>query len=196
MKEDHDSLKSLDSKLPVPCIRCGLIYEISQQYCGDSCCPKNEKVCRNCGSDPYNPKTEYCPTCGGFVVDSDPTCYDPECYYKKVNSIISLELYYDKEVHTDKKEVPFKYNEKALIEELQKYVEGTYKQHYVGEDNIQSLDLIFSAGHGIGFCIGNNLKLAARYGKKAGFNRDDLLKMAHYAILLMYLLDKQNSKGK
>ena len=86
--------------------------------------------------------------------------------------------------------VDFKYNEGALLDELRAYVEKTYTQHYVGKDNVQSLDLIFSAGHGEGFTVGNVLKYGARYGKKGGKNRDDLLKILHYALLLLYVHDE------
>src|SRR5260221_318676 len=94
-----------------------------------------------------------------------------------------------KEIQTTKYQVPFKYNEAAILKEFADYVAGTYDGHYIGEDNIQSLDLIFASGHGIGFATGNILKLGARYGKKEGYNRKDLLKIAHYALLNIYLLD-------
>jgi hypothetical protein len=89
---------------------------------------------------------------------------------------------------------PLKYHEAELLSELTTYINGTYDQHYIGNDNIQSLDLIFATGRGEGFCTGNILKLGARYGKKDGFNRKDLLKIAHYALLNMYLLDKEQNK--
>ena len=43
-----------------------------------------------------------------------------------------------------------------------------------------------AAGHGEGFCIGNIVKYALRYGKKEGRNRKDLLKILHYGIMLVY----------
>jgi hypothetical protein len=88
-------------------------------------------------------------------------------------------------------EKKFKYNESKNITEFKNYVINTYRGHYIGRENIQSLDLIFATERGEGFCIGNILKLAARYGKKGGKNRADLLKILHYALLTMYLLDKE-----
>ena len=38
-------------------------------------------------------------------------------------------------------------------------------------------------GHGTGFCMGNILKYAQRYGKKEGRNKNDLMKVIHYAII-------------
>lgn len=88
----------------------------------------------------------------------------------------------------------YKYHEPELIAEFSKYVESTYNQHYVGEDNIQSLDLIFAVGHGPGFCSGNILKLAARKDKK-GQGHSDLLKIMHYAMLLLHLELKEKEKN-
>lgn len=96
------------------------------------------------------------------------------------------------------KQSNFKYDEDRLINELKAYVQSTYDRHYVGENNIQALDLIFSAGHGIGFTLGNILKYGARYGKKKGYNRDDILKILHYAILLLsrHDIEKQQTSDK
>ena len=52
-------------------------------------------------------------------------------------------------------------------------------------EKIQSTEFIFDAGHGEGFCIGNIIKYAQRYGKKDGKNEQDLLKIIHYAIILL-----------
>lgn len=96
---------------------------------------------------------------------------------------------------------PFKYNEERLLKEFNQYVEMTYQGHYVGEDNIQSLDLIFACGRdkGVGFCQGNVLKYAGpRLGVKGGpaEERKDILKILHYALLLLYLHDKGNKDDK
>ena len=42
------------------------------------------------------------------------------------------------------------------------------------------------SGHGDGFCIGNIIKYAQRYGKKDGYNRKDLLKVLHYGIMALH----------
>ena len=91
------------------------------------------------------------------------------------------------------KEVKYKFNEEALVAELKAYIDGTYTKHYVGNDNIQAFELIVSAGHGLGFAIGDVIKYAARYGKKGGHNRDDLLKILHYTILALYVHDKEKA---
>ena len=47
-------------------------------------------------------------------------------------------------------------------------------------------EFIMDGGHGEGFCIGNILKYAQRYGKKDGYNRADLFKVIHYGFLALY----------
>jgi hypothetical protein len=86
-------------------------------------------------------------------------------------------------------ELIYKYNENKLLEEIKDYIDSSYTSHYVGKDNTQALDLIFASGHGEGFCIGDILKYGSRYGKKAGKNRKDLVKIVHYALLMLYVHD-------
>jgi len=84
----------------------------------------------------------------------------------------------------------YKYNEDAIIEELRQYITDTYRQHYsVGDDKIQTLDLIEACGDGEAFCRSNILKYASRYDKK-GTARMDIMKVLHYAVLLMHFNDK------
>jgi len=44
------------------------------------------------------------------------------------------------------------------------------------------------------FCQANAIKYLARYGKKNGKNRKDLLKAIHYIVLLMTSEDEDNNK--
>ena len=84
----------------------------------------------------------------------------------------------------------FKYNEDSILKELRDYISGTYNQHYsAGDDKIQTLDLIEACGDGEAFCRSNILKYASRYDKK-GTSRRDILKIMHYAVLLMHFNDK------
>jgi len=85
---------------------------------------------------------------------------------------------------------PFKYNEEEIVKELLEYIRGTYRQHYsAGDDKIQTLDLIEACGDGEPFCRSNILKYASRYDKK-GTARRDIIKILHYAVLLMHFNDK------
>ena len=83
-----------------------------------------------------------------------------------------------------------KYNEEEIIKELQDYIGDTYRAHYSsGPEGIQTLDLINACGDAEAFCRSNILKYASRYDKK-GTARRDILKIMHYAVLLMHFNDK------
>jgi len=84
--------------------------------------------------------------------------------------------------------IDYKYNEGALIKELQKYIDATYGEHY-SINKYQATEFIIDGGHGEGFCIGNILKYAQRYGKKDGYNRKDLMKVLHYALIALHVHD-------
>jgi|SRR6056300_698204 hypothetical protein len=88
-----------------------------------------------------------------------------------------------------KETIDYKFNEGALIEELQNYIDKTYGGHY-SKNQFQSTEFIIDCGHGMGFALGNVLKYAQRYGKKEGHNRADLLKILHYTIIALNCHDK------
>jgi len=80
--------------------------------------------------------------------------------------------------------IDYKFNEGALLAELQTYVDATYGEHY-SRNRFQSSEFIMDCGHGMGFFLGNVLKYTQRYGKKDGHNRKDLMKILHYALLAL-----------
>lgn len=87
-----------------------------------------------------------------------------------------------------------KYSEDVIIKELKDYITRTYDQHYsAGDDKIQTLDLIEACGDGEAFCRSNILKYASRYDKK-GTARRDIMKILHYAVLLMHFNDKNANR--
>ena len=79
----------------------------------------------------------------------------------------------------------YNYNEDLNLADLWNYVDDTYGQHY-SKNRFQATEFIMDGGHGEGFCIGNVMKYAQRYGKKGGYNRADLLKVIHYGFLALY----------
>ena len=88
----------------------------------------------------------------------------------------------------------WKYNEEQILNELREYIANTYRQHYsAGDDSIQTLDLIEACGDGEPFCRSNILKYASRYDKK-GSARMDIMKVLHYAVLLMNFNDKNATR--
>ena len=91
------------------------------------------------------------------------------------------------------KKIKYKYNENDNILELLKYVNSTYEQHY-SKNKFLATEFIIDGGHGEGFCIGNIMKYAQRYGNKNGYNRQDLLKVIHYALIMLHVHDKTHLK--
>ena len=85
-----------------------------------------------------------------------------------------------------------KYNEKAILKEISDYVDNTYDQHY-SEGEVQTLDFIAACGDAKAFCRSNILKYDSRYDKK-GTPRKDILKIIHYAMLLLHFNDKETKK--
>ena len=91
---------------------------------------------------------------------------------------------------TDK--IDYKYNEGEILQELQAYIDATYGEHY-SKNKYQATEFIIDSGHGTGFCVGNILKYAQRYGRKGDTDewRKDLLKVIHYAIIQLHVHDTQ-----
>ena len=86
-----------------------------------------------------------------------------------------------------------KYNEDKIIKEITQYVNNTYDEHY-SEGEVQTLDFIDACGDAKAFCRSNILKYASRYDKK-GTPRKDILKIIHYAMLLLHFNDKENKNA-
>jgi hypothetical protein len=95
----------------------------------------------------------------------------------------------------DTPEIQYKFNEAELIEELMNYIDSTYKQHYAGDDRIQTNEFVIKNGDGVGAMRHSIYKYIQRYGHKDGRNRKDLLKALHYALLLLYVHDYETQKG-
>ena len=77
-----------------------------------------------------------------------------------------------------------KFKEDKVLIWVENYIRSTYDLHY-SKNKIETTEFVFDAEHGEGFCIGNIIKYAQRYGKKDGYNEKDLLKIVHYAIILL-----------
>lgn len=87
----------------------------------------------------------------------------------------------------------YKFDEGNVLEELAKYIKDTYSQHYAAQDgDRQLLEDVEDAGDIVPVCRWNASKYLRRYGKKAGYNRDDLFKSLHYIIILL----GSDNKGK
>ena len=84
----------------------------------------------------------------------------------------------------------FKYHEEEILKDIGEYVTHTYQGHYTGNShefrNVQTLDLMAAKELASGFCQANILKYGSRYGNKDGRNTKDLMKVIHYAMLLLH----------
>ena len=84
----------------------------------------------------------------------------------------------------------YKYHEEEILKDIEEYVSGTYKGHYTGNSHefrkVQTIDLMASKDLAASFCQANILKYGSRYGNKDGKNKKDLMKVIHYAMLLLH----------
>ena len=92
-------------------------------------------------------------------------------------------------IFNSKKPIEYKFGEDRILTVAQLYIDKTYKEHYAGKTQVT--EFISDSGHGEGFCVGNIIKYASRFGKKAGKNKLDILKIIHYAVIL-YSIDETN----
>ena len=98
-------------------------------------------------------------------------------------------------MYMEKDLIDYKFSEDRLLDDLKAYIDSTYDAHY-SKSKFQATEFIFDSGHGMGFCIGNVLKYAQRYGRKDGYNRKDLQKVLHYAIMALHVHDIENKESE
>lgn len=111
--------------------------------------------------------------------------------YEYKNSNDDFELMPDLNLSVKEKNSHFwKYNEDKILKEISDYVISTYGSHYCGHDqeykDIQTIDLMAAKKLASGFCQANIIKYGSRYGDKDGRSKRDLLKVIHYAMLLLH----------
>ena len=84
----------------------------------------------------------------------------------------------------------YKYHEEEILKDIEEYVSSTYQGHYTGTKHefrkVQTIDLMAARDIAPQFCQANILKYGSRYGSKDGRNKKDLLKVIHYAMLLLH----------
>lgn len=80
-----------------------------------------------------------------------------------------------------------KYNEDEVLNMIRAYIESTYSQHYNtnGHQLIDDIIGVKNDEESLGFLRFTIARYISRYGKKDGYNMKDLLKAAHYLILLI-----------
>jgi hypothetical protein len=98
---------------------------------------------------------------------------------------------------TDRQSINYKFDEENICKEILNFIDKTYSGHYSGKRGEKIQVTEFSLSHckspedALRF---NILKYAARYGSKEGYNKNDLLKSAHYLVMMINYHNKYLSK--
>ena len=152
--------------------------------------PENIEITTDGNVETYPVSEEYYPYDQTFLADNDDQI---------AHHVDSLTLNIEdptKEIMTDSRN---KYHEDEILNDIKEYVSSTYNGHYTGTKhefrNVQTLDLMASRDLASDFCQANILKYGSRYGSKDGRNKKDLLKVIHYAMLLLHF-DEHYGKPK
>lgn len=81
----------------------------------------------------------------------------------------------------------YKYKEDQIISDFHAYIDKTYGQHYMTEEqNIECFDVWLALGESMPTFRNTAIKYLWRYGKKHGSNKDDLMKVLHYTLMMLY----------
>ena len=147
--------------------------------------------------DPVDPNLDKIERMGGFEwtpgspwpprdPDDDGLDYETD-YCSDIDDMYSHHFFTEKSMKTDHN---FKYHEDEILKDIQEYVSRTYQGHYTGTKHefrkVQTIDLMAARDIAPQFCQANILKYGSRYGSKDGRNKTDLLKVIHYAMLLLH----------
>ncbi len=96
----------------------------------------------------------------------------------------------EKPMYEPQRNHQYKYHEEEILKDIEEYVSKTYQGHYTGTKHefrkVQTIDLMAARDIAAQFCQANILKYGSRYGSKDGRNKTDLLKVIHYAMLLLH----------
>ena len=117
-----------------------------------------------------------------YEIDTMADIDDQYSHYFQDN--MDEDFYEPKRVHF------YKYHEEEILKDIEEYVSGTYQGHYTGNSHefrkVQTIDLMASKDLASSFCQANILKYGSSYGNKDGKNKKDLMKVIHYAMLLLH----------
>lgn len=111
-------------------------------------------------------------------------------YMFSINSDDKIEIEKKLVSITEPKNHLWKYNEDKILKDVQDYVTSTYGSHYCGHQqnykDVQTIDLMAAKELAADFCQANIIKYGSRYGDKDGRSKRDLMKVIHYAMLLLH----------
>lgn len=92
---------------------------------------------------------------------------------------------YNKEPAIPPNCIKYKYKENVIIKEFHDYIDRTYGEHYAA-DKLQAFDAWLVLGDATPTFRNTAIKYLWRYGKKKGNNKDDLMKVLHYTMMMLY----------
>lgn len=98
----------------------------------------------------------------------------------------------------DAKEFIESTSSEEFMNECLEYIKATYGEHYNTASGTQTIEYIQSLDDGniLIYPMGNVIKYASRFGKKAGYNKKDLFKAMHYLCFMNYYAYKNDNKGE
>jgi len=129
---------------------------------------------------------------GGGNTDSYENCYgyEPDGLDYEIDLSTIDDQYAHHFNYEPKSAHYYKYHEEEILKDIEEYVSGTYQGHYTGNSHefrkVQTIDLMASKDLAASFCQANIIKYGSRYGNKDGKNKKDLMKVIHYAMLLLH----------
>jgi hypothetical protein len=128
---------------------------------------------------------------GHYEIDDDGLDYEIDYYKDSADYMADIDDMYSHHFTTEQPMAHyFKYHEEEILKDIKEYVSQTYQGHYTGKSheyrNVQTIDLMASKELAAAFCQANILKYGSRYGNKDGRNKKDLMKVIHYAMLLLH----------
>lgn len=88
----------------------------------------------------------------------------------------------------------YKYNEGQIISEFKKYIDKTYGQHYMTEEqNIECFDVWLALGDAMPTFRNTAIKYLWRLGKKGSLEDEikDVQKVMHYCVMILYVLQQK-----
>ena len=119
-----------------------------------------------------------------------PSEFGIQTYDDGMSLQVKEETEMDQDFYEPKKAHFYKYHEEEILKDIEEYVSSTYQGHYTGSKHefrkVQTIDLMAARDIASAFCQANILKYGSRYGSKDGRNKTDLLKVIHYAMLLLH----------
>jgi hypothetical protein len=92
-------------------------------------------------------------------------------------------------LNTNTHNIEYKYAEDKIIADFKSYIDKTYQEHYKTDNDkgIECFDAWIALGNSSSSFRDTAIKYLWRYGKKNGLNKNDLLKVIHYALMMLYV---------